>query len=57
MFDQYLLNIATNQINSTQSYFPMQNQTTTEPNRPSLFLSSYTTKLNQIQDATLVQPN
>ena len=26
-------------------------------NRPSLFLSSYTTKLDQIQYATLFQPN
>ena len=50
---------ATTQLNSTQSWVGLiflrnhkpQPQTTTEPNRPSLFLSSYTTKLDQIQYA------
>ena len=36
-------------------YFPKKSQT--KPNRPLLFLSSYTTNLDQIQYATLFQPN
>ena len=40
-------------------YFPKINHKpqTKTTNRPSLFLSSYTTKLDQIQYATLFQPN
>ena len=37
-------------------YFPMQKPHQNH-SRPSLFLSSYTTKLDQIQYATLFQPN
>ena len=53
--------IATTQLNSTQSWVGLIFLSETKPNRnrnrPPLFLSSYTTKLNQIQDATLFQPN
>ena len=59
--------IATTQLNSTQSWVsliflckPHHNRTTTTPqpqNRIPLYLSSYTTKLDQIQYATLFQPN
>ena len=52
------LHIATTQLNSTQSWVGLIFLTTTKPNqnhkptRPSLFLSSYTTKLDQIKYAT-----
>ena len=61
--------IATTQLNSTQSWVGLiflcktkpQNhkpQTTNQNhNHPSLYLSSYTTKLDKIQYATLFQPN
>ena len=49
------LHIATTQLNSTQSWVGLILLTTTKPNqkhKPSLFLSSYTTKLDQIKYAT-----
>ena len=54
--------IATTQLNSTQSWvsliFLWEPQPNHKPqNRIPLFLSSYTTKLDQIQYATLFQPN
>ena len=59
--------IATTQLNSTQSWVGLiflrnhkpQPQTTNHNHKPSVtfFLSSYTTKLDQIQYATLFQPN
>ena len=54
------MNIATTQLNSTQSWVGLiflwepQNQ---NQNRIPLYLSSYTTKLDQIQYATLFKPN
>ena len=49
---------ATTQLNSTQSWVGLIFLCkTTTTNRPSLFLSSYTTKLDQIQYATLFRPN
>ena len=58
----YKLQVATTQLNSTQSWVSLiflckQQPQTTKPNRIPLYLSSYTTKLDQIQYATLFQPN
>ena len=52
--------IATTQLNPKlgRPYFPKKTTPqTTNRNSPSLFLSSYSTKLDQIQYATLFQPN
>ena len=57
---------ATTQLNSTQSWVsliflwepqPQPQPQNHKPNRIPLYLSSYTTKLDQIQYATLFQPN
>ena len=58
-FSQYIFSFCflphQSQLKLGKPYFPME--TTTPQNRPQLFLSSYTTKHNQIQYATLFQPN
>ena len=59
--EHYIVNhqiFATTQLNPKlgRPYFPKKPHHNTTTNHPSLFLSSYTTKLDQIQYATLFQP-